>query len=109
MGTVLTKVIMLTPPPSWMVMALLLGSIARAVTGTDSTAVHSHSLLTGLLWMLRVGRQGVACSRFAEFQVGCWAYEGGLEKKGATEESNARVDSFMNPGAELYCDKCHVL
>lgn len=52
MGTVLTNVIMRTPAPSWMVMAEEEGSIAFAVTGTDSTAVHSHSLLTGLLWML---------------------------------------------------------
>lgn len=48
-GTVLTNVIMLTPLPSWMVMALLLGSMALAFTGTDSTAVHSHILFTGLL------------------------------------------------------------
>lgn len=34
-------------------MQLVLGSMARAVTGTESTAVHSHSLLTGLLWILR--------------------------------------------------------
>lgn len=52
MGTVLTKVIMRTPAPSWMVMADEDGSMALAFTGTDSTAVHSHSLLTGLLWML---------------------------------------------------------
>jgi hypothetical protein len=59
MGTVLTKVIMRTPPPSWMVMALLLGSMALAVTGTLSTAVQSHILFTGLLWMLRQIKQQV--------------------------------------------------
>jgi hypothetical protein len=53
MGTVLTKVIIFTPLPSWMVMALLLGSMALAVTGTLSTAVQSHILFTGLLWMLQ--------------------------------------------------------
>lgn len=52
-GTVFTKVIMRTPAPSWMVIADDDGSMALATTGTDSTAVHSHSLLTGLLWMLR--------------------------------------------------------
>jgi hypothetical protein len=51
-GTVLTKVIMRTPPPNWMVIALLLGSMALALTGTLSTAVQSHILFTGLLWML---------------------------------------------------------
>jgi hypothetical protein len=69
-GTVLTNVIIDTPAPSVIVIALLLGSIALAVTGTDSTAVHSHSLDTGLLWMLFlvlvfwfcfVGGSGVAC------------------------------------------------
>lgn len=50
--TVLTNVIMLTPRASWMVTALVDGSIADALTGTDGTAVHSHSLFTGLLWML---------------------------------------------------------
>lgn len=53
MGTVLTKVIIFTPAPSWIVMADDEGSMALACTGTDCTAVHSHSLLTGLLWMLR--------------------------------------------------------
>lgn len=53
MGTVLTNVIIDTPAPSWIVMADEEGSIALAVTGTDSTAVNSHSLLTGLLWMLQ--------------------------------------------------------
>jgi len=53
MGTVLTKVIMRTPAPSWMVIADDDGSMALATTGTDSTAVHSQSLLTGLLWMLQ--------------------------------------------------------
>jgi hypothetical protein len=36
-----------------MVTALVLGSMALAVTGTLGTAVHSHSLDTGLLWILR--------------------------------------------------------
>jgi hypothetical protein len=61
MGTVLTKVIMRTPLPSCMVMALLLGSMALAVTGTLSTAVQSHILFTGLLWMLQ--RQNRMCER----------------------------------------------
>jgi hypothetical protein len=42
----------------WIVMADEDGSMALAVTGTDSTAVNSHSLLTGLLWMLQGGREG---------------------------------------------------
>lgn len=66
----LTKVIILTPCASSMVTADVEGSIALAVTGTEGTAVHSHSLLTGLLWILwrRVWRvdwsegQAVGCS-----------------------------------------------
>jgi hypothetical protein len=37
-----------------MVTLLLLGSMARALTGTLGTAVHSHILFTGLLWILQV-------------------------------------------------------
>lgn len=47
--TVLTNVIMLTPWARVILTALVEGSIARASTGTEGTAVHSHSLLTGLL------------------------------------------------------------
>jgi hypothetical protein len=36
-----------------MVTLLLLGSMARALTGTLGTAVHSHILFTGLLWILQ--------------------------------------------------------
>jgi hypothetical protein len=36
-----------------MVTLLLLGSMARAFTGTLGTAVHSHILFTGLLWILQ--------------------------------------------------------
>jgi hypothetical protein len=53
--TVLTKVIIDTPWASVMVTALVDGSMARAVTGTDGTAVHCHSGLAGLLWILRGG------------------------------------------------------
>jgi hypothetical protein len=59
MGTVLTNVIMRTPAPSWIVMADEDGSMALATTGTDSTAVHSHSLLTGLLWMLQAKKGSI--------------------------------------------------
>ena len=45
----LTKVIMLTPCASWMVTALVEGSMAFALTGTLSTLVQSHRGLTGLL------------------------------------------------------------
>ena len=51
----LTNVIMLTPAPRVMVTALVEGSIALAVTGTDGTAVHCHSGLGGWLWILGVG------------------------------------------------------
>jgi hypothetical protein len=46
-----------------MVTALVLGNMALAVTGTLGTAVHSHSLDTGLLWILLGKREGRATGK----------------------------------------------
>jgi hypothetical protein len=56
-----------------MVTALVLGSMALAVTGTLGTAVHSHSLDTGLLWILceKEGARGAVMGVYSQGGVKC--------------------------------------
>ena len=94
--TVLTNVIILTPCASSIVTALVLGSMALAVTGTEGTAVHSHILFTGLLWMRKVqvvekGSRVLVMSITLGFSLGELG-EGG----GAAGESKTRNASHVN-------------
>lgn len=90
----LTNVIILTPCASSIVTALVLGSMALAVTGTEGTAVHSHILFTGLLWMRKVqvvekGSRVLLMSITLGFSLGVCCVCGGGGGRGEFQQGKA--------------------